>query len=137
MTTPPPEPPEGGWPPPGYAYYPQYGGYPPYPAPRPQSSAGLIVGLAVVGAFTYFAVNLVVALLVLMLAAEQPTSAAVIAAGTIGLAVFAFGGGGVLLAIRKPWAKGLGLGLMIGWALTSICTVGFCTGINPSVYTGL
>jgi hypothetical protein len=137
MTTPPPEPPEGGWPPPGYPYYPPDDGYSPYPPLRPQSSAGLVVGLAVVGAFAYFAVNLVAALLILMLASEQNTPTAVIAAGTVGLALFAFGGGGVLLALRKPWAKGLGLGLMIGWALTSICTVGYCTGINPSIYEGL
>jgi hypothetical protein len=61
----------------------------------------------------------------------------VILAGTIGLALFAFGVGGVLVALRKPWAMGLGLGLMIGWALTSIFTVGICTGINPSIYGGL
>jgi hypothetical protein len=131
MTTSPPEPPEGGWPPPGYPYY------PPYPPPRPPSSAGLIVGLAFVGAFTYFVTNFVVAFVVLMLAADSSTSATVIATGTIGLALFAFGGGGVLLALRKPWAKGLGLGLMIGWALTSLVTVGFCTGINPSIYQGI
>jgi hypothetical protein len=158
MTTPPPEPPEGGSPPPAspppaspppgspppgdayyppYGTYPPYGAYPPYPPARKQSSAGVIVGLTAVGACTYFAVNLVAGLLVLMLAAGQAKSSGVIAAGTVGLALFAFGGGGVLLAMRKPWAKGLGLGLMIGWALTSICTVGFCTGINPSIYGGV
>ena len=130
MTTP-PQPPPGGW-----APYESYGPDP-YQPPRKQSSAGLIVGLAVAGAFGYFAVNFVVALLVLMLSGSSSSSAAVIVAGTIGLAPFAFGGGGVLLAVRRPWAKGLGLGLMIGWALTSICTVGFCTGINPSIYQGL
>ena len=81
MTTSPPEPPEGGWPPPGYPYY------PPYPPPRPPSSAGLIVGLAFVGAFTYFVTNFVVAFVVLMLAADSSTSATVIATGTIGLAL--------------------------------------------------
>ena len=104
---------------------------------RKESSTGLIVGLAVVGTFAYFAVNFVVALLVLMLAGGSSSSAAVLATGTVGLALFAFGGGAVLLALRRPWTKGLGLGLMIGWALTSICTVGFCTGINPTIYNGL
>jgi hypothetical protein len=137
MTTPPPEPPQDGWPPPGYPNYPPYGPYPGYPPPRKQSSTGLILGLAAVGAFAYFAVNFVVVILVLMLAADQPTSGGVILAGTIGLALFAFGVGGVLVALRKPWAMGLGLGLMIGWALTSIFTVGICTGINPSIYGGL
>jgi hypothetical protein len=28
----------------------------------------------------------------------------------------------------------MGLGLMIGWALWSITTAGFCTGINPGLY---
>lgn len=136
MTTPPPEPPEGGWPPPGYPNCPPYGPYPPYPPPRKESSAGLVVGLAAAGAFAYFVVNFVVAILVLMLA-SGPTSGNVILAGAIGLALFAFGVGGVLVALRKPWALGLGLGLMIGWALTSIGTVGICTGINPSIYGGL
>jgi len=134
MTTP-PEPPPGGWPP--YGSYPYYGPDPYRRPVRNESSAGLVVGLAVAGAFAYFAVNLIVALLVLMLAAESSSSTAVLATGTVGLALFAFGGGAVLLALRRPWTKGLGLGLMIGWALTSICTVGFCTGINPSIYQGL
>jgi hypothetical protein len=50
--------------------------------------------------------------------------------------VVAFGGGGLLVARGRPWAKGLGLGLMIGWALTSIFTLGICTGINPTIYSG-
>ncbi|MFZ0833020.1 MAG: hypothetical protein WAM92_08050 [Mycobacterium sp.] len=134
MTTPPPEPPPGGWPPPGP--YP-YGPDPYRRPPRKESSAGLIVGLAVVGAVAYFAVNFVVALVVQMLAGGSSSSTAVLATGAVGLALFAFGGGAVLLALRRPWTKGLGLGLMIGWALTSICTVGFCTGINPTIYQGL
>src|SRR5512135_984561 len=83
MTTPPPEPPPGGWPPYGPYYGPD-----PYRQPRKESSTGLVVGLAVVGAFAYFAVNFVVALLVLMLAADS-TSAAVLATGAVGLALFA------------------------------------------------
>lgn len=35
---------------------------------------------------------------------------------------------------RQPRAQA-GLGLMIGWALTSILTVGYCTGLNPTMYT--
>jgi hypothetical protein len=122
MTTPPPGPP--------------YGPYPPYPPPREPSSAGLIIGLAVVGVFTYFAINLVAALTIMFLAIESPVSNAVVLGGAIGLALFAFAGGGLLIALRKPWAKGLGLGLMIGWALTSIFTLGICNGINPTIYSG-
>jgi hypothetical protein len=59
----------------------------------------------------------------------------VVGIGAALLAGIALGGGGLLIALRKPWAKGLGLGLMIGWALISIVSVGFCTGINPSIYT--
>jgi hypothetical protein len=150
---PPQEPPPGGWPPPdapqgewqpqsqggrppqGHPYYPQYPPYPPYPMPaRRESSTGTVVGLAVAGAFGYFLVNFITVFLVMILAAESGSSRTVIAAGAIGLAVLAFGGGGGLLAVRKPWAKGLGLGLMIGWALMSIVSVGFCTGINPTIY---
>jgi hypothetical protein len=123
MTTPPPP-------------YGPYGPYPPYPPPREPSSAGMIIGLAVVGVFTYFAINLAVGLILVMLAIQTPASNVAVVAVAIGLGLFAFGGGGVLLAFRKPWAKGLGLGLMIGWALTSIFTVGICTGINPSIYNG-
>lgn len=50
------------------------------------------------------------------------------------LAVFALVGGILLIRLRRPWTKGLGLGLMIGWALVSIGTSGFCTGVNPSIY---
>ncbi len=59
----------------------------------------------------------------------------VLGIGAALLAGIALGGGGLLIALRKPWAKGLGLGLMIGWALMSIVSVGLCTGVNPSIYT--
>jgi hypothetical protein len=36
--------------------------------------------------------------------------------------------------MRKPWSQGLGMGLMIGWALVSIVSAGFCTGLNPGLY---
>lgn len=60
-----------------------------------------------------------------------------VAIGAVAFALIAFGGGGVLIARGKsPYAKSIGLGLMIGWALTSILTVGFCTGLNPVMYKG-
>lgn len=124
-------PPPEGWPP--------YGPPPPYPyGPPPRSNdTALVVGLAVVGAFVYFLINFIAGLVVLILADSTKSQNAVIAVGAVLLAVLAFGGGGGLLAVRKPWAKGLGLGLMIGWALTSLVTVGFCTGLNPELYGSL
>ncbi|MFI7615462.1 hypothetical protein ACIBP6_29965 [Nonomuraea terrae] len=40
----------------------------------------------------------------------------------------------VLCFVRGSWTRGLGLGLMIGWATWSIVSVGFCTGLNPGLY---
>lgn len=51
------------------------------------------------------------------------------------LAVAGLGAGIVLVVLRKPVALGLGLGLMIGWALASIVSAGYCTGLNPGMYT--
>ena len=115
---------------------PPYDPYHPYgPPPRP-SSAGTVIGLAVVGVFLYFAVNLAAVVILLMRSIESPDSNYVVVGAAVGLFLFAFAGGGVLLALRRPWTKGLGLGLMIGWALTSIFTLGICTGINPTIYSG-
>ncbi|MBN6058327.1 hypothetical protein JYK22_40785, partial [Nonomuraea sp. RK-328] len=87
------------------------------------------VGLAFAGAFGYWLVNVVVGLIVLAL--ETPVA---FGAGAALLALGALGGGVLLVLQRKPWALGLGLGLMIGWSLASIVTAGFCTGINPELY---
>ena len=125
MTDPPFQPPPPPPPPPTPP-----GWYP----PPPPSSTGTVVGLAVVGVLLFGAVNLLVGLVVLAVAAEH--GGAVVGAGAVILALIAFGGGAVLIALRRPWAKGLGIGLMIGWALLSITSVGYCTGLNPEMYTG-
>ncbi|KAA0094814.1 hypothetical protein CIW49_24875 [Mycolicibacterium sp. P1-18] len=78
--------------------------------------------------------NLLVGLVVL--AGASAHGGAVVGVGAVILALVAFGGGAVLIALRRPWAKGLGIGLMIGWALLSITSVGYCTGLNPEMYTG-
>ena len=57
------------------------------------------------------------------------------ATGAVVLALVALGGGGALLATSNTMGKGLGLGLMIGWAFLSLVSVGFCTGLNPEMYT--
>ncbi|OPX12533.1 hypothetical protein [Mycobacterium sp. AT1] len=116
---PPPPPPPPGW-------------YP--PPPPPPNNTGTVVGLAVVGVMAFGAVNLLVGLVVLAIAAEH--GGAVVGVGAVILALIAFGGGAGLIALRRPWTKGLGIGLMIGWALLSITSVGFCTGLNPEMYTG-
>ena len=77
---------------------------------------------------------MVIGVIVLAYASGSGPTAVVIGAAL--LALVAFGGGAVLIALRRPWAKGLGLGLMIGWALLSITSVGYCTGLNPEMYTG-
>ncbi|GGO77948.1 hypothetical protein [Nonomuraea cavernae] len=54
--------------------------------------------------------------------------------GAAVLALIGLGTGAGLLFVRKPWATGAGLGLMIGWALWSIVSAGYCTGLNPGLY---
>lgn len=153
MTFPPSEPPPGAnpndqWPPggippgqqppPGYPYGapPPPPGYP-YGPPPPQPPRRISVGMVFVGPLIYAAINVVVGFMAFILAGSTTNQAsnAVFAGTAVILALIAFGGGAGLLAVRNPYAKGIGLGLMIGWALTSVVTVGFCTGINPTMYT--
>ena len=150
MTTPPPgedspdddRPPAGQWrpgppPQPGYPYYPgpPPPGYPYYPPP-PQPASRIAIGMVFAGSGLYFAINLFVALAVLAVAGSAGQNGnAMLAGAAVLLVLIAFAGGAGLLASRNRYAKGLGLGLMIGWALTSLLTVGFCTGINPAMYT--
>ena len=90
--------------------------------------------MAVVGVLLFGMINLVVGLIVIMTAGDGgPT---VVGFGAAILALIAFAGGAGLIALRRPWARGLGMGLMIGWALLSIVSVGYCTGLNPEMYTG-
>ncbi|GAA2403574.1 hypothetical protein [Mycolicibacterium llatzerense] len=121
--------------PPQYPQYPQYPpqypqyGYPPQPVPNPN---GVSVGGAIGGVFLFPVLNLGIGLVTLM-ASNQGTGALVV--GAVVLALTAFGGGFALWKTGNPIGKGFGLGLMIGWALTSILSVGFCTGLNPEMYT--
>ncbi|SEL44825.1 hypothetical protein [Nonomuraea pusilla] len=88
------------------------------------------MGLAIAGMFGFLMVNLVVALVAISM---ESTVALGVAAGF--LALLGLGAGVVLVVLRKSWSIGLGLGLMIGWGLSSIVTAGFCTGLNPALYT--
>lgn len=51
----------------------------------------------------------------------------------VGIAV-AFGVGTVLIRTGDRDKRGWGVGLMVGWALVSMFTVGICTGLNPVLY---
>ncbi|WP_205314773.1 hypothetical protein [Nonomuraea lactucae] len=81
-------------------------------------------------------INVVVGFFIVIASMEQNsgTSAGFVAAGAVVLALVGLGAGTGLLFVRRPWATGLGLGLMIGWALWSIVSAGFCTGLNPELY---
>jgi hypothetical protein len=89
-----------------------------------------------VGALIYAAINTVLGFAAFVVAGSETGSAnPILGAAAVLLALIAFGAGGALLAVTSPHAKGIGLGLMIGWALTSVVTVGFCTGVNPALYS--
>ncbi|TMR09297.1 hypothetical protein ETD86_44130 [Nonomuraea turkmeniaca] len=104
---------------------------PPPPGPNPESPRrpGLIVGLAFAGFFGYLVVNVIVGLVALNVGSEVAFG---VAAGV--LALVGIGAGVVFVLLRRSWSIGLGVGLMIGWSLTSIVTVGYCTGLNPGLY---
>jgi hypothetical protein len=97
---------------------------------------GVAVGLAFVGLLVYSVINTFVGIAVIFAAmGNDSTSAGLVAAGAVALALVGLGAGAGLLFLRRPWATGLGLGLMIGWALWSIVSAGFCTGLNPELYS--
>lgn len=81
------------------------------------------------GVFGYMVVNVVAGY-----AAVATESSVGVGIAAVFLAIFAFGLGLTLVFMRKPWSRGLGMGLMIGWALVSIVSAGFCTGLNPGLY---
>lgn len=116
---------------------PPYPPYPPYPPgwqpPRRPNSTGEVVGLAFAGIGLFIAANVAIAFVAAILSSGGSDVWLALAAGA--LALFAFGGGIALVLLRRPWAKGLGLGLMIGWALMTVITAGFCTGVNPALYS--
>lgn len=128
MTQPPDQPPPDG-PPPPPGYRPPYQ---PYRAPQPSSR--ISGGLAVVGVMLYFGINFVLGYLTVAVSAGTGGKAG-IGVGALVLFLIAFGGGAALLASKNGNYRGIGLGLMIGWALTSVLSVGYCTGLNPALYS--
>lgn len=108
---------------------------PPYPSYPPPPPRRISVGMVFVGAPIYIVVNTVLGFGAFIAAGSRTGSAnPILGAAAVMLALIAFGGGAALLATKNPHARGIGLGLMIGWAVTSMVTVGFCTGINPHIY---
>ena len=107
--------------------------------PKPSStgkSAGLIIGLAFAGLIAYSIVNAILGILIFISTLDQngPNHPIIISC-TIFLALLGLVAGAGLQFLRKPWATGLGLGFLIGWALWSILSAGICTGISPDLYT--
>lgn len=90
------------------------------------------------GVLAWIAINLVVGFATLFSSGTGFENATFATAAVL-LAAGALVGGGVVawVGIRtgRPVLNGLGLGLMIGWALTSIVTAGWCTGLNPALYS--
>ncbi|QPG72508.1 hypothetical protein C1S78_021135 [Mycolicibacterium mucogenicum DSM 44124] len=116
--------------PPQHPQYPQYPpqyGYPPQQNPKAISGGGVVCGVIL-----FPVINVAIGFVTVMIANQGKF---LLALGAVGLALVAFGGGFALWKTGNPGSKGLGLGLMIGWALTSILTVGYCTGLNPTMYT--
>ena len=131
---PPPGPP--GYPPPGYSGGAQ--GQPGYPYQQPpRREPKISVGTTFAGILVYVVINFVVGVLAFMIGGATGSSGpnGIFIVAAVLLVLIAFGGGASLLKNGSPSAKGIGLGLMIGWALTSLLTAGFCTGLNPAMYT--
>ncbi|MFI7449936.1 hypothetical protein ACIBQX_20760 [Nonomuraea sp. NPDC049714] len=113
---------------------------PPPPPPPADNSTGVTVAMVFAGVGVYSAVNTVLGFFIFFAALSQSNSSgtggatAFLVVGAVVLVLVGLVAGVGLLFVRKPWATGMGLGLMIGWALWSITTAGFCTGINPGLY---
>lgn len=94
--------------------------------------------MVIIGPFIYAAINLVLGFAAFIAAGmfetQTDNTGPIFGLAAIGLLLIAFGGGAFLLRRNNPQARGLGIGLMIGWALVSVLTAGFCTGINPEMY---
>lgn len=109
--------------------------YPGAPDPAPKQG-GVVAAFAVAGAALFIVLNAVFGFVVFVAVANSGNSYPwILGVAAAFSALAAFGGGAALIMLRKPVTKGLGLGLMIGWALVSISTAGFCTGLNPHLYS--
>ncbi len=125
---PPPPPPEPPEPPPPEP--PRHPPTPPpvYPPPLNRNATGCaFAAFAVVGVLAFVPIDLVV-VLSLLGSGEGRWLAAIV------LALITFGVGGGLCFVKSPIARGIGVGLMCGWALMTIATGGLCTGLTQNGY---
>ncbi|AMW21614.1 MULTISPECIES: hypothetical protein [Mycobacteroides] len=107
--------------------------------PPEQPKPGINGATMVAGALSFIFGNAVFGFLALMIGGSLADRSGIgfeIVPGfvaVVGIAV-AFGVGGVLTRKGDRDKRGWGVGLMVGWALVSMLTVGFCTGLNPVLY---
>ncbi|MEO3799955.1 hypothetical protein [Nonomuraea sp. B1E8] len=96
----------------------------------------MLVAFTFLGLAVYSVVNAVLGFAVFVAAMDADGgSTPYVIVGAAVLALVGLGMGiGLCLVRGKVWARGTGLGLMIGWALWSILTAGLCTGLNPGLY---
>ncbi|SEG76745.1 hypothetical protein SAMN05444920_104412 [Nonomuraea solani] len=93
------------------------------------------MGLLFAGIALYSVLNTVIGFFTFVAATGQTgNTTPFVIVGTALLALIGLGAGIGLLFVKQPWARGLGLGLMMGWALWSILSAGLCTGLNPALY---
>ncbi|MEU9805231.1 hypothetical protein [Mycobacterium sp. NPDC050853] len=109
-----------------------------YPPPE-QPKSGVSGAMMFAGALSFIFGNAVFGFLALMiggsLADRHHTGFEVVSGfvAVMGILV-AFGVGTVLIRKGGRDKRGWGVGLMVGWALVSMLTVGICTGLNPMLY---
>ncbi|MFI6818817.1 hypothetical protein ACIBG7_40925 [Nonomuraea sp. NPDC050328] len=85
--------------------------------------------------FGLFVLLDLVAVVVVLVVGSELDSAVPAMVGTGVLALAGLGGGGGLLFSRRVRRKGLGIGLIAGWVVLSVATLGFATGLNPALYS--
>ncbi|MBF8192145.1 hypothetical protein ITP53_41995 [Nonomuraea sp. K274] len=96
---------------------------------------GMVVGMLFVGLTLYSGLNIVIGFLIFVSSMDADhANTPYMIAGTAVLALIGLAAGIGLVLVRRSWTRGLGLGLMAGWALWSILSAGICTGLNPALY---
>lgn len=159
MTTPPPGPPDDtpphgdgpdsfepqgippgyhGPPPSSYPVYPYPLDYPAGPPPQQPRQRRISTVTVLLGPLIFVVLNVIVGFSTVMMTGWADSagisSDVVLGLGAALLTLLAFGGGAMMLRSTSADTRGLGLGLMVGWALTSLVTAGICTGVNPTMY---
>lgn len=101
---------------------------PDHPPPPPDSwSAPPPAGRPISVGFIFLGILLVIPMSVAIIFGLYGQSPGLVAGLFAGLV---FIGGGGLCFVKSPPARGIGIGLMAGWAILSITTGGLCTGLS-------